>query len=160
MPAIDARFSAVDFPRVGTRRARARDLPFIVSGERRYVRLVDPGQEAAWVSSLGSSIDLWADSLPFTTIVDVGGIDAGYLMWAPSGGDAMLVSLSVVPCYQRHGLGKGLLRVFVDEAKRSGAHSLRIGTHQVDTARHLYERNGFARYGVDEEFVFYAMAGG
>ena len=67
----------------------------------------------------------------------------GVLMLAP--GEAQILNLSVVPDARREGLGRALLRCFVDDARRCHADQifLEVRTSNV-AAIGLYETEGFA----------------
>ena len=68
----------------------------------------------------------------------------GVLMLAP--GEAQLLNLSVVPDARRRGLGRALLRRFVDDARRLGAEQLFLEVRPSNVAAvTLYESEGFAR---------------
>ena len=68
----------------------------------------------------------------------------GVLMLAP--GEAEILNLSVVPDARRRGLGRALLRRFVDDARRLGAEQLFLEVRLSNTgAIALYEAEGFAR---------------
>lgn len=68
----------------------------------------------------------------------------GVLMLAP--GEAQLLNLSVVPDARRRGLGRALLRRFIDDGARLGAVQLFLEVRSSNTgAIALYEAEGFAR---------------
>jgi ribosomal-protein-alanine N-acetyltransferase len=67
----------------------------------------------------------------------------GVLMPAP--GEAQLLNLSVAPDARRRGLGRALLRRFVDDALRLGAEQLFLEVRPSNRAAiALYESEGFA----------------
>jgi len=67
----------------------------------------------------------------------------GVLMLAP--GEAQILNLSVVPDARRQGIGRALLRCFLDDARRFFAEQifLEVRTSNVAAMR-LYEAEGFA----------------
>jgi [ribosomal protein S18]-alanine N-acetyltransferase len=68
----------------------------------------------------------------------------GVLMLAP--GEAQLLNLSVVSDARRAGLGRALLRRFVDDARRFGAEQLFLEVRPSNVAAiALYESEGFTR---------------
>jgi ribosomal-protein-alanine N-acetyltransferase len=68
----------------------------------------------------------------------------GVLMLAP--GEAQLLNLSVAPDARRTGLGRALLRRFVDDARRLGADQLFLEVRPSNLAAiALYEAEGFER---------------
>jgi ribosomal-protein-alanine N-acetyltransferase len=67
----------------------------------------------------------------------------GVLMLAP--GEAQILNLSVVPDARREGLGRALLRRFVDDARRLGAEQVFLEVRTSNAAAiALYESEGFA----------------
>ncbi len=67
----------------------------------------------------------------------------GVLMWAP--GEAQILNLSVVPDARREGLGRTLLRRFVDDARRLAAEQIFLEVRASNVAAiSLYETEGFA----------------
>jgi ribosomal-protein-alanine acetyltransferase len=70
----------------------------------------------------------------------------GVLMYAP--GEAQLLNISVVPDSRRQGLGRELVRQFVDDARRLGAGQVFLEVRVSNAAAiTLYEREGFAPVG-------------
>jgi len=68
----------------------------------------------------------------------------GVLMLGP--GEAQLLNLSVVPDVRRQGLGRDLLRRFIDDARRLGALQLFLEVRESNIAAlALYETEGFMR---------------
>ncbi len=67
----------------------------------------------------------------------------GVLMLAP--GEAQLLNLSVVPDARRQGLGRALLRLFIDDARWLGAEQMFLDVRVSNAAAiALYEAEGFA----------------
>ncbi len=67
----------------------------------------------------------------------------GVLMLAP--GEAQILNLSVVPDARREGLGRSLLRQFVDDARRFYAEQVFLEVRASNAAAiSLYEAEGFA----------------
>ena len=66
----------------------------------------------------------------------------GVLMLAP--GEAQVLNLSVVPDARRQGMGRTLLRLFVDDARKASAEQifLEVRTSNIPAIR-LYEAEGF-----------------
>ncbi len=70
----------------------------------------------------------------------------GVLMLAP--GEAQILNLSVVPDARRQGLGRALLRRFIDDAMRLGADQLFLEVRLSNVAAiALYASEGFAGVG-------------
>jgi ribosomal-protein-alanine N-acetyltransferase len=75
----------------------------------------------------------------------------GVLMLAP--GEAQILNLSVVPDARREGLGRHLLRRFVEEARRLGAEQIFLEVRISNSvAIALYEDEGFATVGRRETY--------
>ncbi|HYQ99917.1 MAG TPA: ribosomal protein S18-alanine N-acetyltransferase [Casimicrobiaceae bacterium] len=75
----------------------------------------------------------------------------GVLMLAP--GEAQILNLSVVPDARREGLGRALLRRFVDDARRLGAEQVFLEVRVSNLpAIALYESEGFAAVGRREAY--------
>src|SRR4051812_25624744 len=106
----------IDIEPLGLRPARIDDLSFIFEGELAYIRAIEPDREPAWISALGTSLELWIDGLGRTTVAELDGRPVGYQMWRPEGAYALLSALSVSPVYRNQRIGRALLQHFVDEA--------------------------------------------
>lgn len=66
---------------------------------------------------------------------------------------AEVVNIAVVPDRQRQGIATALLRHAVETARKAGFHLLEIGTGDIGIGQiALYERCGFVRCGVDEDY--------
>jgi len=75
----------------------------------------------------------------------------GVLMLAP--GEAQILNVSVVPDARGRGLGRSLLRRFIDDAMRLGAEQLFLEVRLSNVAAiGLYESEGFARVARRERY--------
>jgi len=75
----------------------------------------------------------------------------GVLMLAP--GEAQILNLSVVPDARRQGLGRELLRRFIDDARRWGAEQIFLEVRRSNGAAiALYEAEGFAAVGRRDDY--------
>ncbi len=75
----------------------------------------------------------------------------GVLMLAP--GEAQILNLSVVPDARRQGLGRALLRRFIDDARRLGAEQVFLEVRVSNAAAiALYESEGFVPVGRREGY--------
>jgi len=75
----------------------------------------------------------------------------GVLMLGP--GEAQILNLSVVPDARRQGLGRQLLRRFIDDARRFHAEQLFLEVRRSNVAAiALYEAEGFAAVGRRDEY--------
>ena len=82
----------------------------------------------------------------------------GVLMLGP--GEAQLLNLSVIPDVRRQGLGRALLRRFIDDARRLGALQLFLEVRESNVAAIvLYETEGFARVARRERYYPPAFPG-
>ena len=61
-------------------------------------------------------------------------------------------SLAVVPAYQRHGLGRALIRHAEEACAGEGFHTLQVGTGDSELTVPFYVRCGFVRSHVVENF--------
>lgn len=87
-----------------------------------------------------------------THIIQRSGIDVGFFMTVPCGGDIELHTLCVAPEHQGQGIGTAITRQIVDAA-RTQMHGVVLSVLKVNTAaRSLYERLGFV---VTEEFTYH-----
>ncbi|WP_035750413.1 GNAT family N-acetyltransferase [Arthrobacter sp. 35W] len=137
------------------RPATPADLPFILRGERSYIREIEPAAEAGWTNAVDRNLQLWVDNLERAAIAEDAGESVGYYLWMPDGPDALLATLHVVPTHRRRGLGRVLLRAWMDDARARGAQRLLLGVHCDNPARMLYEQNGFLRTGTDGDYLNY-----
>jgi ribosomal protein S18 acetylase RimI-like enzyme len=79
-------------------------------------------------------------------------------MWIPHGTSATLASIHVVVPHRGRGLGRRLLDRFVDDARAAGHDVLKLGVHEDNPARTLYEKAGFQRVGTDGNYLLYELA--
>lgn len=73
-------------------------------------------------------------------IITVDGVDAGYFRVEEHDEEIFLVSIRLMPEYQKRGIGTRLIRKVIDGADRP----VRLHVLKVNPARRLYERLGFA----------------
>ena len=81
-------------------------------------------------------------------------IDRGRLFVASDEGRGVveIKSLAVVPAYQRHGLGRALIRHAEEACAGEGFHTLQVGTGDSELTVPFYERCGVVRSHVVENF--------
>ena len=132
-----------------TRPAREDDLPLVEAAERAYIRDVEPAQEAAWTAALDRNRALWRANLARTTVIEVDGDPAGFLVWTPDGDAALVVTVQVLPPHRRRGHGRRLLDAVDAQARAAGLREVRLGVHRDNPARALYEAAGFSSAGED-----------
>ncbi|PWW21084.1 ribosomal protein S18 acetylase RimI-like enzyme [Geodermatophilus normandii] len=141
--------------RLATRPATGADLPLVEEAERAYVRDVEPGQESAWTAALERNRALWRANLARTTVLEADGEPAGFVMWTPDGGAALVVTVQVLPASRRRGLGRRLLEECARRAAAAGYAEVRLGVHRDNPARALYEAAGFVPAGEDGAYLLY-----
>lgn len=154
------------------RPATVTDLPLILRAERDYISAIEPDQTASWTAAIDGNLALWIAQLDRTTILELSGhtgasaqsgyaddwMPAGFVMWMPeSDAAATLITIQVLAAYRRRGLGRLLLRVFADQARAGGARTLRLGVHEHNPARSLYEQAGYELTGRDGRYMLYEL---
>jgi ribosomal protein S18 acetylase RimI-like enzyme len=128
----------------------------VLRAERAYMRAIEPDAERQWTEALDRNRALWVDALPGTTMLDVDGHPAGYVMWARLDGVPTVVTIQVLPEYRRRGLGRALLDLAVGQVREQGERRLVLGVHRDNPgAAALYEGAGFARSGTDGDYLLY-----
>ena len=138
-----------------TRPAREDDLPLVEAAERAYIRDVEPAQEAAWTAALDRNRALWRANLARTTVIEVDGDPAGFLVWTPDGDAALVVTVQVLPPHRRRGHGRRLLDAVDAQARAAGLREVRLGVHRDNPARALYEAAGFSAAGEDGAYLLF-----
>ncbi len=86
------------------------------------------------------------------TIVSCEGRDIGLLKVARDNGDWQLLQILISPDVQKRGVGAGLIRAVIAEARSCGA-SLRLSVLKQNPAKALYHRLGFQVVD-DEPYAF------
>ena len=135
--------SAQVWPALAWRPMREFDLGYVAALEAQI-------QAAPW------TIGNFRDSLAGGYSACVGECESrilvyGVLMLAP--GEAQILNLSVVPGARRRGLGRALLRRFIDDAGRLGAEQLFLEVRVSNVAAvGLYESEGFTRVARRERY--------
>lgn len=125
------------------------DLPSIYQGELAYIRSWEPDHEAAWHAQLQRHLACWVDNFQRLTVALVDGQFAGYALWMPEQGKAVLCTLNVSPTHRRLGVGRALLDAYAHDAQAQGFRRLSLSVRPDNPARQMYERAGFVRTGVD-----------
>jgi ribosomal protein S18 acetylase RimI-like enzyme len=137
------------------------DRAFLVElyGESRAGELAlvdwDEGTKAAFVEQQFSAQDEhYRRNYDGATldIVMVGGERAGRLYVHRGERDIRIVDILLAPAFRGRGIGSGLLRRLVDEA-RDGTRVLSVHVEMHNPARALYERLGFRRAGEHGVYV-------
>jgi GNAT superfamily N-acetyltransferase len=156
-PALDRRTTGV-WERAGFRererfRLFERDLGRPISEPDRQAdvsdsispRLVDiddaafaPEYRLGWYG-LEGSLDATQDA----AVLTVGDPPSGFCIVGSADVSSFLQRIAVDPAYQRQGIGTGLIRTAMRWARRRGAWSMTLNTHQRNPAAGLYEREGF-----------------
>jgi ribosomal protein S18 acetylase RimI-like enzyme len=144
-----------DSPAWRSRTADAGDLPFVHEGELAYIREHEPEHEAAWLGAIDRNRELWSANLERTIVLEVDGRPIGYAMWAVLDGTATVVTLHVQPAQRRHGLGRTLLDLLVDDVSANGHSELALGVHRANPARRLYESTDFTAAGEEGDYLLF-----
>jgi ribosomal protein S18 acetylase RimI-like enzyme len=143
--------------RLSLRPASAADLPLIYRAERDYVRAIEPTSEAGWTRATDRNLELWVDNLATTTVLELDGAPAGFVMWrAEPSGAALVITIQVLPAFRRRGLGRQLLDLVAEQARTQGLGPVTLGVHRDNPAVRLYEAAGFLPTGTDGKYVLYA----
>ncbi len=129
------------------RAATSDDLPMIRRLECAYIRDVEPEALDRWERAADRNLELWTSCLPRTVVLEElgehGPTPLGFVMWLSDGGSATLVSIQVDPSHRRRGLGRRLLAEFEHRAAADGDVVARLGVHERNPARALYEHAGY-----------------
>jgi ribosomal protein S18 acetylase RimI-like enzyme len=140
---------------VTTRVATATDLPLLYRQELAYMRQIEPESVDNWIAATDRNLQMWADNLRHSRVAEVDGTAAGIALWMPTEEGAVLVTIHVLDEFRRRGLGRILLDAFRAGARYEGARVLTLGVHRDNPAESLYLGAGFARTGVDGDYVLY-----
>jgi ribosomal protein S18 acetylase RimI-like enzyme len=146
---------------VTLRRAVEADLDLIERAERAeraYMVDVEPASLAAWTAALDRNRALWRACLERTTVLELDGRPAGFVMWTPDRSAALLVTVQVLPPARRRGLGRRLLRAVARDVAAAGRPELRLGVHRDNPARGIYPAAGFEPAGEDGDYLLYRGA--
>lgn len=158
---------------VSFRSATAADLPMIYKAERSYMKDIEPTSLGGWTNATDKNLQLWIDNLATTTVLEVDGAAAGYLMWQAekpeeagelgeneeeAAGTSLIITIAVLTPYRRRGLGRQLLSVVMEQARAKGLVSVNLGVHRDNPAIGLYEAAGFSKTGTDGDYVNYSRA--
>lgn len=142
--------------RLCRRPASVTDLPLIHRAERDYLRAIEPASEAGWTAAMDRNLQLWVDNLATTTVLELDGEAAGFVMWrAEPSGVALVITIHVLPAFRRRGLGRQLLDVVTEQARAQGLARVTLGVHRDNPAARLYESAGFRRTGTDGEYLLF-----
>lgn len=79
-------------------------------------------------------------------VIEVGGDPVGVIKLLQDGATWTIEQLQVAPSHQGQGLGEGVLRAVIADARATGA-TLRLSVLKQNPARRLYARLGFAALG-------------
>jgi ribosomal protein S18 acetylase RimI-like enzyme len=133
------------------------DLPAIYALERQYMADIEPDDLEGWVGATDRNLRVWIENLDRTVVAEDDGQLIGYQMWTPQDATATLITINVVPARRRRGLGRQLLDRYVHDARASGHDILRLGVHENNPARTLYEKAGFHQTGTTGSYLLYEL---
>ncbi|MBZ9779938.1 GNAT family N-acetyltransferase [Pseudomonas sp. REP124] len=131
------------------RQAQVTDLPSIYRGEQDYIRCWEPDHESAWRIQLERHLTRWVENFERFTIASMDEQFAGYALWTAEQDHAEICTLNVSPSHGRCGIGRALLEACTAAALREGFTLMKLSVKPENPARHLYERAGFVRSGID-----------
>lgn len=131
--------------RLALRPARLTDLPALYRGELDYIRTWEPTHEDAWHRDLERHLSRWVEHFARLTVAEVDGRFAGYALWMPQDECAELATLNVAPNERRQGIGRALLRAWIEAATGQGFTCLGLSVRHDNPARQLYEQAGFVQ---------------
>jgi ribosomal-protein-alanine N-acetyltransferase len=121
------------------RRMTAADLDAVVAIEEAIYP--HPWTRGNFSDSLAAGYECW--------IVECGGEIAGYCVAAIAAGEAHLLNLSVAGSWQRRGIGREVLGVVLESARRAGAARIFLEVRPSnEVARTLYTAAGFKVVGI------------
>ena len=148
---------------ISYRPALPADLPMIYRAEREYMKEIEPSSLPGWANATDRNLQLWIDNLATTTMLEVDGEVAGYVMWQEQHaeeekerkGTALIITIAVLPAFRRRGLGRQLLDVVTSQAREQGLGEVRLGVHRDNPAIALYPSAGFSKTGTDGDYINY-----
>jgi ribosomal protein S18 acetylase RimI-like enzyme len=133
------------------------DLPAIYALERQYMADIEPDGLEGWVRATDRNLRVWIENLERTVVAEDDGQLIGYQMWTPQDGTATLITINVVEARRRRGLGRQLLDRFVHDARTAGHDTLKLGVHENNPARTLYEKAGFQQVATTGSYLLYEL---
>ncbi len=131
------------------RKAVITDLPLIYRGEREYIQRWEPSHEDGWLRQSERHLANWVEHFDRLVIASVDGQFAGYCLWMPEDGRALLCTIGVSEQYRCRGLGAALLKAYTDEARQAGFSRLTLSVREDNPAKRLYQKAGFLQAGAD-----------
>ena len=129
----------------------------IFRSERQYIYAIEPDQAESWARAIDRNLELWIANLERTGVAEVGDRPAGYAMWTDDGRESTLITINVAVEHRRSGIGGQLMQRFVDDARDHGVATLKLGVHEDNPVRGLYEGGGFVRTGRDGNYLLYEL---
>lgn len=133
------------------------DLPAIYALERQYMADIEPDDLEGWVRATDRNLRVWIENLERTVVAEDDGQLIGYQMWTPQDGTATLITINVVAARRRRGLGRQLLDRYVHDARTAGYDTLKLGVHENNPARTLYEKAGFQQIATTGSYLLYEL---
>lgn len=131
------------------RKALVTDLPLIYRGEREYIQRWEPSHEDGWLRQTERHLADWINHFDRLIVATVDEQFAGYCLWMPQDGCALLCTIGVGAQYRQRGLGAALLTAYASEAGLAGFTHLTLSVRADNPARRLYEGAGFTQTGAD-----------
>lgn len=125
------------------------DIPGVYRGEQEYIRCWEPTHEEAWRAQTERHLTCWVENFERLTIATLDEQFAGYALWIPEEGRAVLCTINVGEAYRRKGIGRALLDAYARDAQRRGFKHLTLSVRPDNPARWMYEQAGFVCIGTD-----------
>jgi GNAT superfamily N-acetyltransferase len=97
----------------------------------------------------------WRDAQHEIVLVD--GTPCGYVSIEERAADIHVRELVVAPAFQGRGIGTTILQDLIERARVRGV-PIRLGTHRVNRANHLYRRLGFRETGQTDTHILLEWA--
>lgn len=132
------------------RKAVITDLPLIYRGERNYIQRWEPSHEDGWLRHSEQNLASWVTHYDRLTVATVDGQFAGYCLWVPQAGEALLSTIGVFEHYRCRGIGAALLAAYTEDARQAGFTHLTLSVRADNPAKRLYEKAGFVQSAVDD----------
>ncbi|WP_254865843.1 GNAT family N-acetyltransferase [Pseudomonas fluorescens] len=131
------------------RKAVITDLPMIYRGERDYIQRWEPSHEDGWLRQTERHLASWVEHFDRIVLATVDEQFAGYCLWMPEDGRALLCTIGVSAPYRCKGIGAALLKAYTDDARQAGFAHLTLSVREDNPAKRLYEKAGFTQTAVD-----------
>jgi len=124
------------------RAATSEDAEFLYSVAEVHFRSLVESQGKRWAVQRMREKCMQDASSPSTSIIQVGGADAGFLKFEVEATAVMIDALLLLPEYQGRGVGSLMLDRVLAQA-RAAALPVRLSVYTANPARAFWEKHGF-----------------